>query len=129
MEEAITAILLEAAAVAALVDDRVNWGERPGQDMPAITLHRISGARDATMAGRSGLVSSTVQLDVWGRTYRDSKLLARAVIAALPQTRAVAAGITVQGVFINSESDSFEGDDPLPLFRTRIDLSVWHQEN
>lgn len=129
MEEAITAILLGADPVAALVADRVNWGERPGEDMPAITLHRISGARDATMAGRSGLVSSIVQLDVWGRTYRDSKLLARAVIAALPQTRVVAAGITVQGVFINSESDSFEGDDPLPLFRTRIDLSVWHQEN
>lgn len=129
MEEAITAILLGDNPVAASVADRVNWGERPGEEMPAITLHRISGSRDATMEGRSGLVSSTVQLDVWGRTYRDSKLLARAVIAALPQTRIVAAGITVQGVFINSESDSFECDDPLPLFRTRIDLSVWHQEN
>jgi len=110
--------------VAGMVGDRVNWAARPGADLPAITLHRITGQRDATMSGRSGLVSSTVQIDVWGSTYSQAKKLARAVIPALPQTP----GATLQGVFINSESDSFEGDDPTPLYRTRIDISVWHQE-
>lgn len=124
MEEAISNLLLGNATVAGMVGDRVNWAARPGADLPAITLHRITGQRDATMSGRSGLVSSTVQIDVWGSTYSQAKKLARAVIPALPQTP----GATLQGVFINSESDSFEGDDPTPLYRTRIDISVWHQE-
>ena len=124
MEEAISNLLLGNATVAGMVGDRVNWAARPGADLPAITLHRITGQRDATMSGRSGLVSSTVQIDVWGSTYSQAKKLARAVIPALPQTP----GATLQGVFINSESDSFEGEDPTPLYRTRIDISVWHQE-
>jgi hypothetical protein len=124
VEEAISNLLLGNATVAGMVGDRVNWAARPGADLPAITLHRITGQRDATMSGRSGLVSSTVQIDVWGSTYSQAKKLARAVIPALPQTP----GATLQGVFINSESDSFEGDDPTPLYRTRIDISVWHQE-
>lgn len=124
MEEAISNLLLGNATVADMVGDRVNWAVRPGADLPAITLHRITGQRDATMSGRSGLVSSTVQIDVWGATYSQAKKLARAVILALPQTP----GATLQGVFINSESDSFEGEDPSPLYRTRIDISVWHQE-
>lgn len=124
MEEAISNLLLGNATVAGMVGDRVNWAARPGADLPAITLHRITGQRDATMSGRTGLVSSTVQIDVWGSTYSQAKKLARAVIPALPQTP----GATLQGVFINSESDRFEGEDPAPLYRTRIDISVWHQE-
>ena len=124
MEEAISNLLLGNATVAGMVGDRVNWASQPGAELPAISLHRITGQRDATMTGRTGLVSSTVQIDVWGATYSQAKKLARAVIPALPQTP----GATLQGVFINSESDSFEGEDPTPLYRTRIDISVWHQE-
>ncbi|MFC5371400.1 DUF3168 domain-containing protein [Brevundimonas faecalis] len=124
MEEAISNLLLGNATVAGMVGDRVNWAARPGVDLPAITLHRITGQRDATMSGRTGLVRSTVQIDIWGATYSQAKKLARAVVPALPQTP----GATLQGVFINSESDSFEGEDPTPLYRTRIDISVWHQE-
>ena len=124
MEEAISNLLLGNATVAGMVGDRVNWASQPGAELPALSLHRITGQRDATMTGRTGLVSSTVQIDVWGATYSQAKKLARAVIPALPQTP----GATLQGVFINSESDSFEGEDPTPLYRTRIDISVWHQE-
>lgn len=128
MEEAISNLLLANVGVAALAGDRINWASQPGAELPAITLHRITGQRDATMTGRTGLVSSTVQIDVWGATYSQAKKLARAVIPALPQASVTAGGVTLQGIFIDSESDSFEGNDPAPLYRTRIDISVWHQE-
>jgi len=119
VEEAISNLLLGNAPVAGMVGDRVNWAVRPGADLPAITLHRITGQRDATLSGRSGLVSSTVQIDIWG---------SRAVVPALPHAATTTGGVVLQGIFIDSESDSFEGEDPTPLYRTRIDISVWHQE-
>lgn len=129
MEEALTALLLANAGVSAMVGDRVNWSARPDDAaLPAVTLHRISGRRDQTSSGRSGLVDSTVQIDTWGRTFKEAKLLARAVILALPHARTLTGGIVLQGIFIDSESDSFEGDAPEPLYRTRIDISVWHKE-
>ncbi|WP_374390199.1 DUF3168 domain-containing protein [Brevundimonas sp.] len=129
MEEAIANLLLNNPAVAAIAGDRVNWSARPDDDaLPAVTLHRISGAHDATMAGRSGLIASRVQIDAWGRTYREAKLLARAIVPALPHARTLTGGVVLQGIFIDTESDTFEGDDPEPLYRTRIDISVWHKE-
>lgn len=129
MEEAIINLLLASGAVNAIAGDRIFWSARPDEvDLPAITLHRITGLRDTTMSGRSGLVSSTVQIDAWGRTFKEAKLLGRAVIAALPHARTATGGIVLQGIFIESESDTFEGNDPQPLYRTRIDISVWHKE-
>ena len=128
MEEAVLSLLLNNPVVAERTGGRIAWGERPPGDFPAITLHRISTTRDSTHQGRSGLMSSTVQADVWGSTYASAKLLARAVIPALPQGRTVVGETVLQGVFIDTESDSFEGDDPEPLYRTRIDFTVWHEE-
>ncbi|WP_292229502.1 DUF3168 domain-containing protein [Brevundimonas sp.] len=128
MEEAITRLLLNNLAVAALVTDRVNWGQRPGPEVPAVTLHRITGKRYATMTARSGLEASSVQIDCWGETYSQAKKLARAIIPALPHSRTVLGGVVLQGIFIDSENDSFEADASTPLFRTRIDISVWHKE-
>lgn len=127
MEEAITALLLGHPGITGMVGDRVNWSARPDDtDIPALTLHRVTGRRGATMTGRSDLESSTVQIDAWGKTFKEAKLLGRAVVTALPHSRTLTGGIVLQGIFIDGESDSFEGTDPVPLFRTRIDISVWH---
>ncbi len=129
MEEAIANLLLNNPAVAGIVGKRVNWSSRPDDtDLPAVTLHRISGRHDATLDGRTGLIASTVQIDAWGRTFKEAKLLTRAIVPALPHARTLTGGVVLQGIFIDTESDSFEGDDPEPLYRTRIDISVWHKE-
>lgn len=128
MEEAILNLLLGNPTIVGMVGDRINWASRPGDAFPVITLHRISGTRDQTNTGRSGLVSSTVQIDCWAETFGQAKRLARAVVPALPHARTLTGGVILQGIFIDSESDSFGGDDPTPLYRTRIDISVWHQE-
>ena len=129
MEAAITSLLANNPAVAALAGNRINWALRPGAvALPAVSLHRISGVRDRNMTGRTGLVSSTVQVDCYGGTYGQAKALARAVILALPHAQTEIGGVILQGIFPDQEADSFEGDDPTPLYRTRLDFSVWHSE-
>lgn len=129
MEEAIITLLTSAAGVTALAGNRINWSLRPDADaLPAVSLHRVSGERDASLAGRTGLVASTVQVDCWARTYGEAKRLARAVILALPHARNTVGGVVLQGIFIDRESDSFDGEEPHNVFRTRIDFSVWHSE-
>lgn len=129
MEAAITTLLTGNPAVTAMTASRINWALRPDAvGVPALSLHRISGERDRTMTGRTGLVSSTVQIDCWAATYAEAKSLARAVILALPHAQTEVGGVVLQGIFPDREADSFEGDDPSPLYRTRLDFSVWHSE-
>lgn len=130
MEEALLHLLLTNAGISMLAGDRVNWSSRPGDiALPALALHRIGGRHDGTLTGRSGLVDSKVQINCWGRSFREAKLLSRAVVRALPHAPLAANDVVIQGVFIDRESDSFEGDNPVPLYCSRIDLSVWHKEN
>ena len=64
MEAALIAKLLATAGVTALVSTRINWGRRPqGSALPCIVLHRIDGTPDVHHGGRSGLVSSRVQVE------------------------------------------------------------------
>jgi len=84
MEEQLLAFLGADAGVVAIQDDRISWAARPQAALlPLTVLHRITGARDDHMLGRSGLVESLVQIDCWGRTWLEAKQLARAHVAAL----------------------------------------------
>jgi hypothetical protein len=132
VEEELVNWLLAHAALAELVADRIKWSVLPqGLARPAVVLSRVSGARDYTTQGRSGLVDSLVQVDCWGGTYGEAKLAARAVVTALD-------GLTrepFRGAFVEAERDSFEqGDGPqgsgaADFFRTSLDVRVWHTES
>lgn len=122
MEEALIAHLLADSGVAALAGTRVYPVLRPqGEPLPAITVTRITGGPGYTLEGSDELADSIAQVDCWAGTYADAKLLARAVKAA-------AAGVAgVQGVFIDAERDSVARPANENIFRTSIDLRVWHQ--
>lgn len=127
MEETLVALLLNNPAVALIADKSVNWSERPqGASLPAVVLHRISGVRDYSMDGATGLVDSRVQADCWAYTYKDSVRLSRAVRDALSGYRS---GDT-QGAFIVSERQSSEkeADGAQRFFRVSLDFIIWHAE-
>lgn len=125
MEEALAAHLLAQNPLTALTATRIAWGARPqGAASPCVVLHRVGGEREQSMAGPDGVVSSRVQVDCWGVTYTAAKSVARQVVAALNGYRAGA----IQRVFIDSERDDQFLDPPDPLYRTRLDLRVWHTE-
>lgn len=129
MEEAIINRLLATAGVTALVGTRVYPGtRRQGSPLPALVFNRISGVRDYTMVEPSGLVESRVQIDAWASEWLGAKTLARAVRASLSGIKGTFSGIEVQGVFLDGERDTFEGEAPERLYRVSMDFNVWAVE-
>lgn len=122
MEETLISLLLANSSLTAIVGNRIRPVDRPQTDtLPSITIQRIDGIREYLLSGPSGLVSSRVQIDCWGKTYTQSKITARAVALAL-------SGIKdpFQGCFLVDETDSSEDAEPNRIFRTRLDFQVLH---
>ena len=89
MEEELRALLLADPAIAGLVEDRIDWGERPqGAPYPAIVMNVIGNIEGHHMNGPDGLFQGRVQLDCYGLTYGAAKALSRAVISLLHCHRA-----------------------------------------
>lgn len=131
MEEALIDFMLENPALVALVSDRIDWQTRPqGASLPAITLQRVSGARDYAMEGPTGLVRSRMQVDCWGSTYASALGAARAVRDLLSGVRTAIGDIQLQGAFIDSERHDFEKDGNAAegFHRVSMDFIIWHSE-
>lgn len=130
MEEALRSYLLEIEEIVALVGTRVHWVRSPqGSASPRIVLYRISGLRDMTMQGPSGLVASRVQVDCIGASYGSAKTVARAVEACVSGWSGIRSDVAFDGCFLIGERDDFEdADTPDKLFRTSLDFNIWHKE-
>lgn len=127
MEETFVALLLAHPPLSSLVATRIKWSARlQGTPLPAVVMFRVGGRRDTVMDGASGLVESRVQIDCYGRTYTEAKQVARAVIGVVNGARYPEQGLA--GLFLDAERDTHEGEDPDPVFRTSLDVRVWHHE-
>lgn len=132
MEEALLSLLQADEMLVGLTADRITWGRRSQFTaiLPAIVLTRVSGRRDYTMNGASGLVESRVQVDCFGKSYSEAKATARAVLDVLSGYSDFYSGGFFQGIFLDSErdrSDKESGADRY-LFVSSMDFLVWHQE-
>lgn len=127
MEEALIARLLATAAVTAIFGTRITPVLRPqGEALPAATVQTVSGERRRHYQGHDELIGARVQIDCWGRNYAEAKTGARAVIAALADP--FSSAITdIQGVFVDAERDGGEDASTQFIFRTSLDLLVWHR--
>lgn len=133
MEEAFTNYLLVSSGLTDLVGPRITWATRPqASSLPALVLHKISGAPEYSDEGEAGLFSARIQIDCWGGTYAAAKGVAREVMARLSGDGAAFTqeGIEFQAVFNEDGQDSFErgagGED---LYRHRLDFIIWYKEN
>lgn len=129
MEESLAAYLLASAGLAALVAARIYWVRNPQAGAnPHVLLTRISGVRDTTFKGASGIVESRVQADCYGLTYASAKGVARAVEARLSGVKATQGSTIFDGCFLVGERDTFEdAATPDKLFRTSLDFMIWHK--
>lgn len=129
MEEAVRRLLLDAAAMKALVGDRVDWGVRSqGAALPAVVIHLISGLPGMTMAGPSGWSQDRLQFDCWGRTYKAARDVADVLAGRgglLLGLRRDLPGLRLRTFIIGRRSDS-DRDDAGPVHRASVDVMAWH---
>lgn len=119
----VAALTGSAAATHGLVDARVRPGRlHPADDFPAIVHHRISGPRQYSQDGDSGLEAPRFQLDCWARDPDTADAVAEAVIADLSGRPAAGIRFTT----IHGDLDDYEPDTG--LFRRIVDVMP-HLEN
>lgn len=126
MEAALRTRLIDNAAVAALVGNRVHWTIRP-QDgaFPAVVLSIVSGGRTQNMDGFDGYQSTRVQADCYALSYGAAADLREAVIAALAPEHTVGA-VKFLRSFINNTMSRGEDLPTAYVHRQMIDLTIWH---
>lgn len=91
-----------------------------GTAFPCISYQRISGMPANTLSGHSGLEEIDLQIDVWAKTYAESKAIAKAVRAAMPATG------TPFSAHLRMDED-LPGDDGT-YFRVSMEYTVWFLE-
>lgn len=127
IEEGLYELLTMDTAVAALVGTRIYPLLVPQDaDLPAMAYQRISGPRDHTHSGASGLAMARMQLTYLASSYAAVKALAEAVRAALDGLRGSMGEVTVGSCMLENEFDSWAAVFGLPT--VRHDYLIWYQE-
>ncbi len=94
--------------------------------LPAITFFKVSGPRDQTQEGPSGLVAARFQVTSWGDNYTTSKRLSEQVRFALDGFRGAMFDVRIDGIELLNEMDD---NDPEPnIFKTIMDFRVKYAE-
>ncbi|MFV1535213.1 DUF3168 domain-containing protein [Phaeobacter sp. JH20_36] len=69
--------------LAAAVNCPVKWGYfEDGETMPLVSMSRMSGRRYHTLNSK-GLMQGSIQIDCWGKTYRQAMIASREVRTSL----------------------------------------------
>lgn len=129
MEEAIRKLLLDTAAVTALVGKRVDWGVRSqGATLPAVTIHLITGSPQMHYSGPSGWSRDRLQFDCWGRTYKAARDVADTLAdrgGLLLRFRGDLPGLRLRTFVLARRSDD-DSDEVGPVHRAMVDVLAWH---
>jgi hypothetical protein len=129
MEESLIALLLQWQPLRDIVQARIGWVLiTQGSPPPYVVMTRVSGSRDTTFSGPSGLVSSRVQVDCYAETYISAKAVARAVEARLSGFKGELGPTFFDGIFLDAERDLFDADGGTDrLHRVSLDFLIWHK--
>lgn len=132
VERAIFTIMSGDATVGGLAGDRIYPNYVP-QDtaMPAVTYQQISGPRDNTLDGPSGLVNSRFQLNSWAATYAECDELTEAVRKAMSGFSGTVGSLIIQVIQVEDEGDIpavKPGNDQLRRLGKRMDYRIWYCE-
>lgn len=125
MEEELVALLLADTAITDQVGDRINFVDRPGDTLPAVTLQVADQNTEYTHGSKDNINYPRVQADCWGRNYGETKLLARAVADRF-EAGGSNGGVTFhEGHEINNSdmpADMKEGGSR--IFRVMLEFSI-----
>jgi len=129
IEYAVRRQLLDNAAVAAIVGDRIYPLTIPqGEPLPVITYRVVATDEDNQEGDADTLARARVQLDCWAMTHKQANDLARAVRLALPTTTgALGSGTNrVEGVSIIPIETGRQFYEPdTRYYRVMLEFYVW----
>lgn len=131
LEEALRTRLLADGTVSGLVGTRVFPLVVPqGQALPAIAYQRISGIREHTHEGASGLARPRLQYACVATSFTTARGVADAVRKSLDGFAGVIGSVTVQNIMIQNQIDNYNlsADDEASSFTTWLDFVVWYVE-
>lgn len=122
VEEALPAHLIADAAVFARAGSRVRYGmAHKGDAAPYIVIQKISGPQDHHAQG-PGLRMPRFQIDCYGDSYGEARLLARDVIALLDGHNGDMQGVDVLYASLENDRDSFVTDSE--VHRVSLDFRI-----
>jgi len=135
LKEALYSRLSGYAGLSALVSDRIYPGEIPqDDDLPAVTVQRISRRRLRTSGTDPDLSASRFRVRSWAETVAGAEEIAVQVKGALQDytgTMGGAGGVVVQRSFFDNEGDELPLYDPETKKLTEgiwQDFIIWAEE-
>lgn len=131
IEEAVESRLSGWTALTDLVGTRIHpvrlpQVSRTSDGLPALSYTRASSVRVHSHQGGSGLAAPVFQFDAWASDYSTAKAVINEVRKALVGFRGTVDGVRIDAGLAQSERDEFEDDTG--IYRTTIDIRVWHGE-
>jgi hypothetical protein len=122
MHVALRARLLGATAAG----QRVYWVTRPQSSaLPAITLQTVSGGYPQTYDGLQATRSPRIQLDAWAASHSEARAIIAAAVAELAP-KETSNGVVFDSIQFDGERDFVERVGTTDIYRTSVDLIVWH---
>lgn len=117
----------DAALLAVVPADRIMAGSLTQElGLPAVSIKHVSALRGKDVAlGASRLRTARVQVTVVAKSYDQQKDVLRLVIAALPHTRGLIAGVDVDSIIPALEGPDLE-DVATGLYMQSYDVMVTH---
>ena len=127
IEEALDTYLQSNTDLTELIGTRLYPKKLPQKPtLPAVVYHRISGPREHSMDGSSGLAHPRFQFDMYGRTYAAAKDVSDKMRLALDAFKGTIGGVDINGAFLEDDSDGY--DDDLEIYWFQADYEIWHNE-
>lgn len=112
-----------------LVDRIYPAMSRPqGDPLPAIAYQRVSTVRDYTHSGDSYYTVVRFQLDILSKTREQARRIANLVRSRLSGYAGAMGSITVQGVFIDDDTDTPYQEESGVIQAVRMDILVHFEE-
>lgn len=123
-----TADLRDYWIAAGVASGRVYRDLRPqGTPLPAVAIETITDAIDTFMKGEEALRETRLQVNCYGTSRGQADEIANAIIAARP-VRQVAGGTDFRRLLVDQiGTDNDTPPDGVTIYRTRVDLIVWHR--
>lgn len=126
-EKAIIDRLLGDSEVTAFVGSRIFFTQAPQAPvLPYVVIFRVGTNPIHSLELAAGLLAARLQVDIFAKTAKSTRDIARVVKTNLDGFRGTQSGVDVQSVLLLDSMDGYE--EASELQRVTQDYRVWYKE-